>query len=135
MAQQLVVFRVAGEAYALPVSAVREVVGSAARRRLPSPPAPWVVGVASVRGELMPVVDLALRMGGARPGEEAQVLVVVTHRGRTVALAVEDVDRIVEVPGRLPRAPAYAGDAAASITEVGEELIVVLRPAALLPPA
>jgi chemotaxis signal transduction protein len=137
---QFVVFRAAGELYALPLEAVREVVDSAPRRGLPSPPAPWVVGVASVRGELMPVVDLALRMGhpAAPPGEG--VLIVVEARRRAngkperVAVWVEHVDKLA-APEALTPAPAYAGEAADAIFERDDDLVLVLRPAALLPDA
>jgi chemotaxis signal transduction protein len=136
--QQFVVFRVAGELYALPLEAVREVLATAPRRGIPSPPAPWVVGVASVRGELMPVVDLALRLGHEAPPPGRGVLLVLEARRAAdaeperVALTIEHVDRLAE-PAVLMPSPPYAGDAAESIFERDGQLIVVLRPAAMLP--
>lgn len=126
-------FRVAGDPYALPLSAVREVVASAARRRLPGQNEPWVVGMASVRGELMPVVDLAirLRLAPAR-AEGPSVLLVVEVEGRVAAVEVEKVERLVD-PGPLADAPPYAGPDAAAIAELGDELVIVLRAQSLLP--
>jgi purine-binding chemotaxis protein CheW len=140
MAEQLVVFSAAGELYALPLEVVREVVAAAPRRGLPSPPEPWVVGLASIRGELMPVVDLALRLGGEPAPPEEGVLLVVEARRRAnakaqrAAVAVEHVDRLAE-PEEVLAAPAYAGDAAAGLFERDGALIMVLKPAALLPDA
>jgi purine-binding chemotaxis protein CheW len=137
--QQFVVFRAAGELYALPLEVVREVVDAAPRRGIPSPPAPWVVGLASIRGELMPVVDLALRMGYADPAApEASVLLIVEAKRRAnvkaerAAVAVDLVDKLA-APEALTPAPAYAGDAAEAIFERGSDLVMVLKPAALLP--
>jgi purine-binding chemotaxis protein CheW len=140
VAEQLVVFRAAGELYALPLEVVREVVAAAPRRRLPSPPEPWVVGMASIRGELMPVVDLAVRLGAAPAPPDEGVLLVVEARRRAntkaqrVAVVVEHVDRLAE-PEEIVPAPPYAGDAAAGLFERDGALVMVLRPAALLPDA
>ena len=139
MPQQFVVFRAAGELYALPLESVREVVNAAPRRGIPSPPAPWVVGLASIRGELMPVVDLGVRMGftEAAPAESGVLLVVEAKRRANVkaeraAVAVERVDKLAE-PEVLTPAPSYAGDAAQAIFERGDDLIMVLKPGALIP--
>jgi purine-binding chemotaxis protein CheW len=140
MPEQLVVFTAGGELYALPLDVVREVVAAAPRRGIPSPPDPWVVGMASIRGELMPVVDLALRMGGdPAPADEGVLLVVEARRQANVkaqraAVAVDRVDRLAE-PGEVLAAPAYAGDAAAGLFERDGRLVMVLKPAALLPDA
>lgn len=139
MPQQFVVFRAAGELYALPLEVVREVVNAAPRRGIPAPPAPWVVGLASIRGELMPVVDLALRMGYDAPSGESVLLIVEAKRRANVkaeraAIAVDVVDKLAE-PETLTPAPAYAGDAAEAIFERGTDLIMVLKAAALLPEA
>jgi purine-binding chemotaxis protein CheW len=140
VSQQLVVFSAAGELYALPLEVVREVVAAAPRRSLPEPPAPWVVGVASVRGELMPVVDLALRLGAAPTPPDSGVLLVVEVRrtpggpAERAAVVVDRVDRLAE-PDKILPAPSYAGDAAEAIFVRGKDLVMVLRPAALLPDA
>jgi purine-binding chemotaxis protein CheW len=139
--QQFVVFRAAGELYALPLEVVREVVPAAPRRGIPSPPAPWVVGMASIRGELMPVVDLGLRMGYSEPADpkEGVLLVVEAKRRANVkaeraAITVDHVDKLAE-PEILTPAPAYAGEAAEAIFERDSDLIMVLKPASLLPDA
>jgi purine-binding chemotaxis protein CheW len=137
---QLVVFSAAVELYALPLEAVREVIAAAPRRGIPQPADPWVVGMASIRGELMPVIDLSLRMGGAPAPAGAGVLLVVEGKRRAntktqrAAVVVDHVDRLAE-PEQILDAPAYAGEAAAGLFEREGELIMVLRPSALLPDA
>jgi purine-binding chemotaxis protein CheW len=60
--RQLLTFNVAGTPYAVPVEAVREIV-----RMRPITPVPrtssHVCGVISLRGEIIQVVDLRLRLG------------------------------------------------------------------------
>jgi purine-binding chemotaxis protein CheW len=137
---QLVVFSAAGELYALPLEIVREVVAAAPRRSIPQPPAPWVVGMASIRGELMPVVDLSLRMGGpAAPPDEGVLLIVEGKRKantkpQRAAVVVDHVDKLA-APEEIVDAPAYAGEAAAGLFERDGKLIMVLKSAALLPDA
>lgn len=131
---QVIVFRAAGELFALSIEHVREVTGTVARRGIPSPPAPWVTGIASIRGELMPVVDLALRLGHAPSEADGASLMIVGVGDEQAVVPVEGVERLIEVePGSLRPAPAFAGEAAEWIFEMDEHLVVVLRPQALLP--
>ena len=58
----LLVFRLAGEQYALPVPDVAEVVPRASLTRLPGAP-DGILGMLRLRGALLPVVDLRTRLG------------------------------------------------------------------------
>jgi purine-binding chemotaxis protein CheW len=88
-----VVFRVAGERYALPLAAVREVV-------VPQPPfarvprvSEAVRGVMNLRGRVLPVVDLAPLVGlPAQPlaGGQGQVLVLEREK-RNLGLLIGQV--------------------------------------------
>lgn len=131
---QVIVFRAAGELFALGIEHVREVTGTVARRGIPAPPAPWVTGIASIRGELMPVIDLALRLGHEPNEADGQSLMIVGVDDEQAVVPVEGVERLIEVePGMLRPAPEFAGEAAEWIFEMDEHLVVVLRPEALLP--
>ena len=131
--EQLVVFRAAGELYALPVADVREVLPHGPWRRLPSAARPWVVGVVAVRGAFLPVVDLATRLGLPGGDDEGALLVVLAGDGSAV-VPVEKVDRLATVDaGALSPAPGYAGDAAVAVAELDGVLVVVLRAGALVP--
>jgi len=92
---QVLVFRVGGDPYALPVERVREVVAYRAPRRLPAAD-PWQRGVVAVRDELLRVWDLAVRLG-VRGADDDAALVVV-DAAEPVALAVGAVVGIRDVP-------------------------------------
>jgi chemotaxis signal transduction protein len=88
----------------------------------------------------MPVVDLSVRMGGdALPADEGVLLVVEARRranakAERAAIVVDEVDRLAE-PDEVVPAPPYAGEAAAGLFERDGALVMVLKPAALLPGA
>jgi len=108
---QVLVFRVGGDPYALPVERVREVVAYRAPRRLPAAD-PWQRGVVAVRDELLRVWDLAVRLG-VRGADDDAALVVV-DAAEPVALAVGAVVGIRDVP------------AGREIVETDDGLVVVL---------
>lgn len=84
------VFRIAGRAYACPVSAVREVVPLDRLARLPGAPVS-ILGLINVRGSIVTVVNAAAVLhpnDGARPHT---MVLVVDVGARGVGLAVERV--------------------------------------------
>lgn len=100
------VVRAAGELYALPGAAVREV----ARWRAPTPVpgAPAVLpGIISQRGVILPVVDMRLALGlAAAPPERAARLVVLQLDATDLALFVDAVIDLVSLaPGDCAAPP------------------------------
>jgi purine-binding chemotaxis protein CheW len=58
---------VGADLYAVPAGTVREVVTAPRLTRLPTAP-PWVLGLFNLRGEIVPLFDIAARLGiGATP--------------------------------------------------------------------
>lgn len=105
-------FLVAGQAYAVEVSDVREVVEGAPSSRLP-----WsrtaITAVTNVRGEIVPVVD-AGRLLESRETRSDGPLVVLADEGRTVALRIDDLLDVTSVAPPTIRAvgehPFHAPD-------------------------
>ena len=62
LSRQLVVFSLGGEEYALPITQVHEIIRYAEPRSVASAD-PSVRGVISLRGKILPVYDLATRLG------------------------------------------------------------------------
>ena len=98
MNEDLVVLELAGQQYALPVRQVREVLPRAALTALPGAPA-GVLGVLSLRGVMLPVLDLRQRLGlPSVPASLGQRIVVVEVPNATVGLLVDAVTGIVARP-------------------------------------
>jgi purine-binding chemotaxis protein CheW len=125
----LILFDAIGEEFAIDVLAVGAVVRAAPRRTLPSS-VPWLAGVADVRGVLLPVIDLGLRLGRPAAGIDGDLL-VLERGGERAALAVDRV-RGMQDADVVP-APRGTTDAAAGIAMVGDRLVLVLDVRALVP--
>lgn len=89
--------RVDRELFGLPVAQVQEILRVSALTRVPHAPFP-VRGVTNLRGYVLPVVDLRLRLGlpAVEPGPHARVMVVQT-RGRLIGLLVDAVEQVTPV--------------------------------------
>lgn len=87
--------RVAGEHYALPVEQVLEVADLGAIASVPGSPAA-IIGVRNLRGQVIPVIDLATLLGlsGDQPGR-----IVVAQSGELRAgILVNEVLDVGELP-------------------------------------
>lgn len=88
-------FRLLRETYALPVAHVREIVRVDAITRVPGGPRE-IRGVTNVRGRVIPVVDLRIRLGLTAGEIAARSRVLVADAmGRPIGLLVDEV-RAVE---------------------------------------
>jgi purine-binding chemotaxis protein CheW len=127
--------RVATRLCALPLDSVVEIMRPLPTQPLAGAPS-YVPGVAIVRGDAIPVVDLASLLGpdGAHPTR----FVTVRVDGRFVALAVDEVvgvqsvaeSGIEELPPLLDGAPA---NVVSAIGTLDAELLLVLRSVRLVP--
>lgn len=87
-----VAVRMAGELYLLAREEAREVLNvPAPLTRVPGA-RPWLLGLASLRGALFPVIDLRQFLGGgATPTARTTRIVVANHRDVPAALVVDEV--------------------------------------------
>jgi purine-binding chemotaxis protein CheW len=92
-----VAFTLAGETFALPTSHVREILRVASIARVPHAPLP-VRGITNLRGHVLPVVDLRLRIGlpEARVDERSRIL-VIESRGRILGLLVDSAQQVLQI--------------------------------------
>ena len=74
---------------------MREIVRGRPLARLPGAP-PWVRGIMNLRGTLITVVDLSIRLG-APSGGPPRVVIVVEGAGKRFGLGVESVQGVADV--------------------------------------
>lgn len=93
--RELIAFRVGQQEFCIDVMMVREVRGWAKATTLPRSPA-YVKGVINLRGSVLPIIDLSLRlgMGGVNPTER-NVVIVVQIESRQVGILVDAVSDIL----------------------------------------
>ena len=102
----LVTFVLDREEFGIPIGRVREVLRVGDITRVPEAP-PHIRGVTSVRGRILPVVELRTRLGLTPLGEtgmRARIIVVEAH-GRVLGLLVDAVNQVVNVPADSVLAP------------------------------
>jgi chemotaxis signal transduction protein/DNA-binding XRE family transcriptional regulator len=131
LAGGLLLCSIGGGACAFPSAAVLEVAPYTAPRRLPGQAAD--AGVVVVRGEVLPTIDAALRLGATPPDERRQ-MVILRARGTTYAVIVTAASNLVEVdPERMTPPPPGSGASAhvAALVAIEGDLVVVLDPEAL----
>jgi purine-binding chemotaxis protein CheW len=88
----LLLFRVDGQRCAIAAPAVVEILSAVATSALPRQPN-YIAGMIDVRGTVMPVLDLRVRLGRpARPIELADQFIVVRARQRLLALWIDEVE-------------------------------------------
>ncbi len=92
---------VAGQACAVPVLAVRDVLGTHAITRIPLAPNE-VAGSLNLRGRIVTALDLRLRLGlPPRPADAPPAMsVVVEQYGELYAMLVDQVGEVVPMPSR-----------------------------------
>lgn len=92
---ELISFRIGEQEYCVDIMAVREIRGWAAATPLPQSP-PYVRGVINLRGAVLPIIDLANRLGfGVTEPDARHVIIVVRIGNRVVGLLVDAVSEIL----------------------------------------
>jgi purine-binding chemotaxis protein CheW len=133
--QQLVVFSLGAEEYALPIAAVHEIIRFSEPRSVASEVA-WVRGVIGLRGKIIPIFDLAARLdlAGSEPGK----IVILETGGGQVGVMVDDVEEVLTVESeQLEPVPTANTDTIDAIAKLDDRLVILLNPEGLFaaPPA
>ena len=92
---ELLTFKLADQEYSLDIMSVREIRGWTRTTPLPHAPS-YMKGVINLRGTVLPVMDLAQRLGLAqREHNDRNVIIVVHHDDIMTGLLVDAVSDII----------------------------------------
>lgn len=131
-ARQLVVFTLGAEQYALPIEQVHEIIRYDEPRSVASP-ITWVRGVISLRGRIVPVYDLAARLGLVSQLTQATKIVIVESGDETAGVIVDEVEEVLTVEDtdfeEVP--PGADSELIESIAKLGDRLVVLLKPSTI----
>jgi purine-binding chemotaxis protein CheW len=94
---EIISFHLGEQVFCVNIMAVREIRGWAPSTTLPHTP-PHVLGVINLRGSVIPVIDMAIRLG-LKPIEptERSAIIVTNIAGKLVGLLVENVSDMITV--------------------------------------
>jgi purine-binding chemotaxis protein CheW len=126
---ELITVRVGEQLFALDIMTVREIRGWSPSTPVPHGP-DHVLGMINLRGVVLPVIDLAARLGlPRREPDNTSVVVVADLDGRPVGLMVDAVCDILTVSaGQVQAAPELGGHAGlvSGVIPDGEQITTVL---------
>jgi purine-binding chemotaxis protein CheW len=129
--QQLVVFSLGSEEYALPIGTVHEIIRYTEPRTVASD-ADWIRGVIGLRGKIIPIFDLAARMALQSAGTEPGKIVIVESGTGQVGIMVDEVEEVLTVSSeQLEEVPSAASEAIEAIAKIEDRLVILLNPAGL----
>ena len=111
--RELISFRIGAQEFCVDIMAVREIRGWTAATALPRSPA-FVRGVINLRGAVLPIIDLAARLGFASAEPTDRHVIIVAQIGhQMVGLLVDAVSDILTVTDDLIQpTPDVASDTA-----------------------
>jgi purine-binding chemotaxis protein CheW len=101
-------FSLGGELYGTNILKVRELIAMQNVTRVPDTP-PYLKGVMNLRGQVIAVLDLRLRLGLPEAERTDQTCIIIVDAGRTPAgMVVDRVQEVVDFPaGSIERAPTF----------------------------
>ncbi len=111
MISEYIAFRLGQQSFCIDIMAVREIRGWTPATPLPHAP-DFIKGVINLRGAVLPVVDLAARLGLPPREPSARHAVIVVQQGaQVVGLLVDAVSNILTLsPDSIQSPPEVASD-------------------------
>lgn len=136
-------FRVRQAGYALPIDLVREIIEYDEVTRVPMMP-DYIHGVINLRGNVVPVLDLAARFGLERtaPGKRTCIVIIelrVAEHDQRIGLVVDAVDAVHDIDAAqvMPTPPFGAqinADFIAGMAQQEQGFLIILDMLQVLSP-
>ena len=140
---QYLTFQSAGDAYAVDILQVKEIIPYAGSTKVPLAPE-TIRGLINLRGSAVAVVDLAVRFGAPRTEVSKRTCVVIldvaTEDGETVmGILADSVSEVIDVPdSEIDRAPSFGvgveSECVEALAKVGDEFVPILNVQRVLAP-
>lgn len=136
--REFLTFTLADEEYALDILTVQEIRCYEPVTRIVGAP-PFIKGVVNLRGVIVPVVDLRIKLGCEKVEYNGFTVVIVLNvKGRVVGAVVDSVSDVLELPEAdlkpSPEMNSHAADNAyvTGIASVGERMLIMMDIQALM---
>ena len=137
-AGEYLTFRLGGEEYGIDILRVQEIRSYEPPTRIANAP-DYIKGVVNLRGVIVPIVDLRVRLGCAKAEyNHFTVVIVLNVKGRVVGAVVDSVSDVLELSAEAIRpAPPMASNGTdnghlTGIGSVGERMLILMDIEALM---
>jgi purine-binding chemotaxis protein CheW len=131
--RQLLLFRLADRIGGVGLEIVREILLPPPATRLPGTP-PYVRGLVNVRGTVVTVIDLVMRLYG-HPANPGGPIMLIEHQNRTIGVAVDEVIEVQPLPAegwQTPIGDLLPGGIVYAMGEIDSQTVLLLDIPALL---
>ena len=124
-------FRLGAEEYGIDILKVQEIRSYDVPTRIANAP-PFIKGVVNLRGVIVPIVDLRIKLGCASAEYDAFTVVIVLNvKGRVVGAVVDSVSDVLELAAdTIKPAPelssAIAGNYITGIGSAAERMLILI---------
>jgi purine-binding chemotaxis protein CheW len=128
---EFLTFRLGAEEYGIDILRVQEIRSYESPTRIANAPA-FIKGVVNLRGVIVPIVDLRVKLGcEAVEYNEFTVVIVLNVAGRVVGAVVDSVSDVLELPhDSVKPAPELASSVDTSfitgIGNVGDRMLILM---------
>jgi purine-binding chemotaxis protein CheW len=135
---ELIAFRIGEQEFSVNIMSVREIRGWTQATPMPHAPS-YVLGVINLRGAVLPIVDMAARLGMAASEPTARhVIIVAQVKTKIVGLLVEAVSDILTITDEnIQPVPEISSDLekqyARGILAIDKRMICMIELDALFP--
>lgn len=137
--KSFLVFRLHCSSFAVQASVAREILWLPEITPVEEAP-PHIIGVINLRGKIVPVMDLKLRLGHT-PGKylTTQCVIIMDTGARPLGIIVDEASEVLDIPaGDIEISPFHGMEDAprpccvAHTAKVGNDILMVLEPSSLL---
>ena len=129
--RELLTFTLGKENYAIDILKVQEIRGYEAPTRIANTP-DFIKGVINLRGHIVPIVDLRLKLGvGDAKYDGSTVVIILNILKRVVGVVVDGVSDVVALPAEsIKPAPEFGASLDTQyifgLATVGEDLLILV---------
>lgn len=135
---EFLTFRLGAEEYGIDILRVQEIRSYENPTRIANAPS-HILGVVNLRGVIVPVVDLRIKLGCEKVEYNGLTVVIVLNvKGRVVGAVVDSVSDVLELPrDQIRSAPEMASSTVdtafiTGIASVGERMLILMDIEALM---
>lgn len=126
--EQVVVFQLAKEEYAIPISQVKEIIRYSSATKLPNMPG-YVEGIINLRGKVLPVIDLAGKFALLTKKNPDKQALIVEMAGQEMGLVVDAVTEVMHIDETAMESAiglAQSNEFIRAIGKVADRLLLIL---------
>lgn len=126
--EQLVVFQLASEEYAVPISQVKEIINYNGATKIPNMPG-YMEGMINLRGKVLAVIDLAGKFDLSTENVSGRQALIIETGGQEIGLVVDAVTEVIRLEVKMieeANGMAKSNEFIKSIGKVDQRLLIIL---------